>query len=139
MRQILFRGVPVKPVPQAKEDGFVYGFLVQKWDNEKGFQTFIYTSGPENIGNVQEEVPVFSHTVGQYTGIDDNEGRKMFEGDLYEAFMKPGRKVCALRYGGSDGWCFVRPGESFPLWFILDRDFPIRFLGTDSSEVGMVM
>lgn len=139
MRQILFRGVPVKPVPPTKEDGFVYGFLVQKWDNEKGFETFIYTSGPENVGNVQEEVPVFSHTVGQYTGIDDNGGRKMFEGDIYEVCMKQGRKTYTLRYGGYNGWCFVRPGESFPLWFILDRDFPIRFVRTNDPGIGGIL
>ena len=63
MREILFRG---KENPSGK---WIEGFLV----------------GNCHIGDWVSCTPVHSRTVGQFTGLTDKNGRKIFEGDILRA------------------------------------------------------
>nr|DAN31832.1 MAG TPA: YopX protein [Caudoviricetes sp.] len=73
MREILFRG------KELKSDGWIYGYLLSYgWAGKEKW--FILPSGVSMF--CTEEIDL--HTVGQWTGVLDSDGAKIFEGDILE-------------------------------------------------------
>lgn len=91
MREILFRGKPVERfitqmriTNQWDENGFVYGSLIVSEDRCY-ICTYAECTMNTIIGNGHATmVEVIPETVGQFTGMTNKNGVKIFEGDIVE-------------------------------------------------------
>lgn len=94
-REILFRGARIC-------DGkIVNGALVMVKENdesEKYIPNIVISYGPDTF----DWFEVDPETVGQYTGIDDREGEKIFEGDVFKIGAEDNIYTVKFDYG-----CFL--------------------------------
>ena len=94
MRKILFRGQTRRKGEKVRMDGspiasnWVYGGVLQG----SGDHSIIYQTEPD----IEKKV-VYTDTLGQFTGLTDKNGVKIFEGDIIQTY-DPDEGYAVIKY-----------------------------------------
>jgi len=98
MREILFRG------RCEKSNDWICGDLIHGVGHKQG-NVYIMPN-KHNLAYVKhcdplDGVKVIPETVGQFTGLEDKNKKKIFEGDVIEDFRKSFKYKCVFRDNGA--------------------------------------
>lgn len=116
MREILFRG---QTIYKSKGNAWYKGSLIAESEGAK----IVYDTTDENGWEY-----VIPKTVGQYTGLKDKNGNKIFEGDIVD-ILTENEEIGVVTY--EDGGYIIISGGFF-------MDFINNIYGTDIEIIGNI-
>ena len=151
-REILFRGKRLQG--ENWVEGYFYKSDINKRERESGKATLIFTPDCDTfiyIPKALNSVMVIAETVGQYTGLTDKNGKKIFVGDILRVEQRgeTGSKTCPVYFGEyidadsvfDDYRCigfYIKTSDGCGnIGFLLDSEFECEVIGNtfDSPEL----